>query len=111
MPPGVMTTFGKDIRDPAYIQEDMTLPMTTATSTTIATTTSTTAAAITTLPEERSVSLQCYKPSNPEEARMKRENTVHFTSCELATSWPGYFEGAIDSAYRTAGEIVSEINK
>jgi monoamine oxidase len=36
-----------------------------------------------------------------------RSSSVHFTSSELARSWPGYFEGAIESAYRCADEILA----
>jgi monoamine oxidase len=36
-----------------------------------------------------------------------RYSGIHFTCCELAGQWPGYFEGAIDSGYRTAAEIRS----
>lgn len=35
------------------------------------------------------------------------EGHVCFAGTELATSWPGYFEGALDAGYRAAGEVVA----
>ena len=31
---------------------------------------------------------------------------IHFASTELAETWPGYFEGAIESGYRAAADIL-----
>ena len=36
----------------------------------------------------------------------ENSRSIHFAGTELATSWPGYFEGAIQSGYRAAEEIV-----
>lgn len=38
-----------------------------------------------------------------------RENKIHFTCAEFGTSWPGYMEGAIESADRVAEEVQREL--
>ncbi|PNH00790.1 Amine oxidase [flavin-containing] B [Tetrabaena socialis] len=39
------------------------------------------------------------------------EGRVCFAGTELATSWPGYFEGALDAGYRAAGEVVALLSR
>ena len=52
---------------------------------------------------------QAYSQSQAE--LQTAEGAVHFASSDIANLWAGFFDGAIESAFRTAREVSADLRR